>query len=653
MRSLVHSVVLIVLIRSAATVVMVHAQAPLFRSGIELLEVDASVVSSSTGTLVTGLQAGDFTVLVDGKPRQVVSAEYVSDLFQRAGRPNDAPDASISTNQDHRRGRLIVLALDQNNMTIGRVRAMSSAAGRFIDGLDPADQVALYGFPMPGPAVDFTTDHEAVKRELGALRGYTSADRLQFNIADHEAFLFDLRAEPMQMAAVLTRLCGGQDAATRVTCEGEVAEEARQVAQGIRMRTAESVSALSALLTHLRDIPGAKTMVLMSDGLNLEVVDQDAGAIARLAAAARTAMRVMIFERDNWSAADRFAPPSTLRDRVMREGGLEELASQSGGALFRVVASPAPIFARIASEMAGHYLLGVEALPADRDGRRHDIRVRTGRGDVDVRSRQEFQYRASNEDPVERATLAARVLRSRMPATDLPMRVTTYCYQDAGGTAPRVVIAAEIEPATAGAADVSMAYAFYDTSGKAVAAGEERKVFTNSNERPLHYAASLILKPGTYRLRVAAIDAAGLAGSVDREVQVWSVSAQRLALGDLMVAGDGDSRDEHTIRPSVLPTARGNGQIRAMTEVYSNAPGLLEHVSVAFEVARDPDGPALRSGMAGYYVRPSGMSAQASGGISVDALSQGNYVLRAIVREGDKTVGKLVRPFVLTPASLP
>jgi len=38
MRSLVHSVVLIVLIRSAATVVMVHAQAPLFRSGIELLE---------------------------------------------------------------------------------------------------------------------------------------------------------------------------------------------------------------------------------------------------------------------------------------------------------------------------------------------------------------------------------------------------------------------------------------------------------------------------------------------------------------------------------------------------------------------------------------------------------------------------------------
>jgi len=214
MRSLVRSVVLIMLImvilvtvfiRSAATVVMVQAQAPLFRSGIELLEVDASVVSSSTGTLVTDLQGGDFTVLVDGKPRQVVSAEYVSDLFQRAGRPNDAPDASISTNQDHRRGRLIVLALDQNNMTIGRVRAMSSAAGRFIDGLDPADQVALYGFPMPGPAVDFTTDHEAVKRELGALRGYTSADRLQFNIADHEAFLFDLRAEPMQMAAVLTR----------------------------------------------------------------------------------------------------------------------------------------------------------------------------------------------------------------------------------------------------------------------------------------------------------------------------------------------------------------------------------------------------------------------------------------------------------------
>jgi len=31
----------------------------------------------------------------------------------------------------------------------------------------------------------------------------------------------------------------------------------------------------------------------------------------------------------------------------------------------------------------------------------------------------------------------------------------------------------------------------------------------------------------------------------------------------------------------------------------------------------------------------------------VAALPQGNYVLRAIVRDGDKTVGKLVRPFVL------
>jgi hypothetical protein len=236
-----------------------------------------------------------------------------------------------------------------------------------------------------------------------------------------------------------------------------------------------------------------------------------------------------------------------------------------------------------------------------------------------------------------------------MPATDLPMRVTTYCYQDAGGTAPRVVIAAEIEPATAGAADVSIAYAFYEKSGKAVAAGEERKVFTTTSERPLRYAASLILKPGTYRLRLAAIDAAGLTGSVDHEVQVWNVSAQRLALGDLMVAGDGDFQDEHTIRPSVLPTGRDNGQIRAMTEVYSNAAGVLEHVSVAFEVARDPEGPTLLGRMAGYYVRPSGTSAQATGGIPVNALSQGNYVFRAIIREGDKTVGKLVRPFVVGP----
>jgi hypothetical protein len=86
-----------------------------------------------------------------------------------------------------------------------------------------------------------------------------------------------------------------------------------------------------------------------------------------------------------------------------------------------------------------------------------------------------------------------------------------------------------------------------------------------------------------------------------------------------------------------------------MTEVYSNTAGVLEHVSVAFEVARDADGPPLLGGLAGYAVRPSGTSAQASGGIPVNALPPGNYVFRAIVREGDRTVGKLIRPFVVGP----
>ena len=52
-------------------------QKPVFREGTERIVIDAAVVDKE-GAPVSGLTANDFTLTIDGVPRRVLSAEFVS-----------------------------------------------------------------------------------------------------------------------------------------------------------------------------------------------------------------------------------------------------------------------------------------------------------------------------------------------------------------------------------------------------------------------------------------------------------------------------------------------------------------------------------------------------------------------------------------------
>ena len=48
-----------------------------FKSNVDLVPVDVNVVDKN-GRPVTDLTAGDFTLAVDGKPRRIASAQFIS-----------------------------------------------------------------------------------------------------------------------------------------------------------------------------------------------------------------------------------------------------------------------------------------------------------------------------------------------------------------------------------------------------------------------------------------------------------------------------------------------------------------------------------------------------------------------------------------------
>ena len=73
-------------------------QPPVFGVGVDMVAVDASVVDGE-GRPVLGLGPEDFRVEVDGKPRRLVSVEYVGRDLESPAPPRARP-AHFSCNED-------------------------------------------------------------------------------------------------------------------------------------------------------------------------------------------------------------------------------------------------------------------------------------------------------------------------------------------------------------------------------------------------------------------------------------------------------------------------------------------------------------------------------------------------------------------------
>ena len=113
--------VLFVIAVTAVLSAQTPQQRPLFRAGVDLIEVDVTVVDGDSHP-VSDLQASDFSVTVDGEPRRVVQAQFVSlrppEEDKRATQPA-AEDVFYTSNTDQTPGRLIVIAVDEESIQFG------------------------------------------------------------------------------------------------------------------------------------------------------------------------------------------------------------------------------------------------------------------------------------------------------------------------------------------------------------------------------------------------------------------------------------------------------------------------------------------------------------------------------------------------------
>src|SRR5687767_14246198 len=238
MRAIRSALIALSMAGAGATALLAQSdQAPVFRSGVEVMEVDVTVVDAK-GMPVRDLRAPEFTVTVDGQPRRVISAEFISDTSTPSGEPARPRDPYVSNNTDRRPGRLIMLAIDRNNIDTSTVRQSLAPVKNFVSSLAPDDRVALVTIPPPGPSVDFTTNHGQILEALGRVVGMDDSLPSRFNISNYEALSFDGRSNAIAAQRLLFRVCGDTDPATLSSCDREVEQEAAAVAAHIRQLTA-------------------------------------------------------------------------------------------------------------------------------------------------------------------------------------------------------------------------------------------------------------------------------------------------------------------------------------------------------------------------------------------------------------------------------
>ena len=611
---------------------------PEFTVGVDVVAVDVNVVDDR-GNPYRGLAPEDFTVTVDGKPRRLVTVEYV-DLSPEARKERVRPPADkeleYSTNEGFVSGRLVVVVVDRNNIRTGEGRQAMASLTKLLDALDPNDRVAVMGIPGPSPNVDFTTDHDKALKAAMSMPGRARFYSPRLGLAEAHAVV---ERDAMRRQEVLDRECQGLSGPELLICIRGVEMESHELISEYRQQSQASINALRDLLRGLKAVEGPKTMVLVAEGLGTDDPRRgnvsDVRDIATAASASGTSIYILQLEPSPVDVTQARIVMSEAEDRRVHRDGLETLAGMSRGTVFRVATGAEYAFERIGRELSGYYLLGFEPEEGDRDGKGHGLKVQVARRNVSVRIRDRIVIPLPDSGRADEEALSAS-LHSPFLATDLVVRVASYAMPDGAAKKVRVLTSTEVGDARGG---VTVGFVLEDKKGKVVGSGVQRAAA--SPRDVVTIASAVVVDPGVYTLRLAARDRTGRRGSVVHTVKAALVSASGLELSDLMLGG---LSPDVGFRPSARSLA-DNGRLTAHLEIQGKESDRVQRAGVSFEVSEVEGGPALLSVPMPSVGDAGQRAAQVTLGLSI--LPPGNYVARATVSLDGKKVAGLSRPFRL------
>ncbi len=543
---------------------------------------------------IRDLKASELTLRLDGRPRPITALRYVPAAEPPPADPKvpviAPPPAPYGTNTVEGLGRTFILVVDEASIKLGRERTLRAALKRLLGALSTRDRVTLVTVPHGSLQTDFTTDHDQIAGLVGQLAG---------------------RAPDVE--SIVTGACRTRDVLESI--DGLLSSLAG--GEGPTL----VVFLTAAMYGPTRDAVGAQPPGMC------EITVQHFQHVGASAAAARAHFYIVL--ADDQAMLTRTINPFMGEGAAHPLAGLEHLAGVTGGERLGLLTSAGEAaLVPIATATSAYYTASIDVTAEDLDGLNHNVEFRIARDGVSLRVRPKFLLPKPNANALAPPTRSPQeMIRESRAFRALPLRVAGYTSAGPPGKVRIIIVA---EPAEATVTLTSLAAGVFDDQGRLTGQG---------TAMPSELAASpvvmaLEVPAGAYRLRAAAVDAAGRSGAAAMMVTAELVPAGPLKLSSLVLGLSRGGSFQPRLTFGSEPVALG------YLEIYGGTPGAA--VSAVLEVAATTNGPALLTSRLALEATSDASRFTATGAVPLGSLPPGDYVVRAIVGLEGQPAGRVL-----------
>jgi VWFA-related protein len=542
----------------------------------KLVLVDVRVTDKK-GQPVTDLRADDFRVFEDGVEQKITSFSIENiEQLARAGEVNGAPPTidlgklppAVSVNEVNKlvqNHRLVVLFFDLSSMQVDDLlRAVKSAESFVQRQLTPADLVAVVTYSSDlRLAQNFTNDRAELRKALEGIRIGESS-----SLADQG-----------ETGAAGGTSATGEEVVTQDTSEAFTPDET----EFNIFNTDEKLAALESLADLLRGVPGRKSVIHFSSGVERTGIENQAQLRATTDAANRANVSLYTVDArglvglppggDATSASPSgtaaYTASAFSSQLSSLEGGRETLASlalDTGGRTYYDINDFSQAFAGVQQDNSTYYLLGYSPSNTKSDGRFRRIHVEVKHAGVKVQARpgyyapKNFRQFTAQDKEVQ----LEQAMNLDEPFVDLPLAVETASFRGSNQQY-YVVLAAKIpgsaisflNKSSKQRTEFDFAWRATDAAGHVAAALRDTlpvKLDPENYQQVLAsnflYEGGIVLPPGNYKLKaVVRENESGRIGTFEEPLVLPPLGSAGLAVSSVVVSNQ-------VQQPDALPRRR-------------------------------------------------------------------------------------------------
>jgi VWFA-related protein len=533
-----------------------------------LVQVDA-VITDSKGKIVTDLKPEEIEISEDGRQQKITNFSYnvVNSEEPRESKPapidKNAPSAPPPRLRAEDVRRTIALVVDDLGLSFESTHYVRRALKKFVDEqMRAGDLVAII----------------RTSGGMGALQQFTADKRQLYAAIERVKYYLNGRSGISAFAPVQPPTPGAGGAAI-----DEANEDLNQFRE--ELYSVGTLGAVSYVVKGLRELPGRKSVLLISDGFRIfsrddptrnqrtvqklqRLIDEAGRASVVIYTMNATGLQTLSFTaaddlsgRDMEQVADAFDGRRTQAFETQE--GLDYLAKETGGLAIKNTNDLTRGIRRVIEDQKGYYLIGYRPDHSTfdaRTGRRqfHRLSLKVKRpGKFNVRMRRGF-FGVSDEEQLKPRTLAQQMwgaLVSPFGATGVHLQLTSLFSNDPKlGSIMRSILHADVRDLTFTDEPNGMHKCVFDllavTFGdNGVPIDQIGRTYTieltdNQYQRVLreglvYYVTVPIKKAGAYQLRMSLRDSSSeRIGSASQFIDAPDIKKKRLALSGLVVRGE-------------------------------------------------------------------------------------------------------------------